>query len=406
MFEHQTAAESVMRALLSEDIISVINREKSTFDRLVAPFGESLVLFGAGSLGRKAFAGLRGVGIKPLAFADNNPRLWNKSVDGLQVLSPQDAAQKFGGRAAFVVTIWRAGRGHRFVRTRQQLLDLNCLRIVSFTSLFWKYPETFLPHYCLDLPHKIYQETDDVRKALSLWAVDDSRREYVAQLRWRMLLDFDGLPSPVAQEQYFPNDLFSLSPDEVFVDCGAFDGDTIRSFQPDCVGISCHYSYASKEAFKVAKICKNINYDIVVVMGGLFISVFHERALIECDAIDYCLIGESEMSFPGLLLNISLKTKKLDEVDGLIYRNGNEILRNKKCNYIDYLDSLPFPARDIVDIAFYMRVSETRRLYGLGTKPALSFLTSRSCPYRCSFCNMKFSSWPSLKKENARKRCE
>jgi magnesium-protoporphyrin IX monomethyl ester (oxidative) cyclase len=81
----------------------------------------------------------------------------------------------------------------------------------------------------------------------------------------------------------------------------------IKSFQPDYVGISCHYSYAEKEAYKVAKIVKNINSNIVVVMGGLFISVFNEKALIECDAIDYCLIGESEMSFPDLLLSISLK---------------------------------------------------------------------------------------------------
>ncbi|MDB9822148.1 radical SAM protein [Deltaproteobacteria bacterium] len=172
----------------------------------------------------------------------------------------------------------------------------------------------------------------------------------------------------------------------------------IKSYRPDCVGISCHYSYASKEAFKLAEIVKNINSDIVVVMGGLFISVFNEKALIECDAIDYCLIGESEMSFPDLLLNISLKTKKLDEVDGLIYRTGNKILKNNKCKYIDELDSLPFPARDMVDIASYMRVSETRRLYGLGTKPTLSLLTSRSCPYRCSFCNMKLVHGPRWRK--------
>lgn len=182
---------------------------------------------------------------------------------------------------------------------------------------------------------------------------------------------------------------------------GTTDEDTynnIRSFQPDCVGISCHYSYASREAFKVAEIVKNIDSNIVVVMGGLFISVFNERALIECNAIDYGLIGESEISFPDLLKNIYLKTKKLDEVDGLIYRDGNEILKNKKSKYIDDLDSLPFPARDMVDIAFYMHASETKRLYGLGTRPTLSLLTSRSCPYRCSFCNMKLVHGPRWRK--------
>jgi len=226
----ETSLVTELEDLLSEDITSVTNRERSTFDQLAAPFSESIVLFGAGSIGRKTLAGLRTRGVEPLAFADNNTALSNKSIDGLHVLSPQDAADKFGNQAAFVVTIWSPGEERRFIYIRQQLLKLKCSKIVSFISLFWKSPEIFLPHYCLDLPHKVYQEADNVRKAFFLLADDASQREYLAQLRWRTLLDFDGLPSPFVHEQYFPNDLFSLAPDEVFVDCGAFDGDTIRSF--------------------------------------------------------------------------------------------------------------------------------------------------------------------------------
>jgi FkbM family methyltransferase len=112
----------------------------------------------------------------------------------------------------------------------QQLRDLNCTRVVSFGLLFWKFADTFLPHYALDLPHKTYEQADEVRRALSVWADEASRREYLAQLRWRTVLDFDGLPPPVGDEVYFPTDLFALYPTEVFVDCGAFDGDTLRRF--------------------------------------------------------------------------------------------------------------------------------------------------------------------------------
>ncbi len=227
---NQPSMEAQLEGLLNEEVASAIARAQSAFDRLAAPFGESLVLFGAGGLGRKTLAGLRNLGLEPLAFADNNPSLWNKSVDGLQVLSPQEAAQQFGHQAAFIITIWRAGGGHRLAHTRQQLLDLGCSTVTSFAHLFCKHPNTFLPYYCLDLPYKICQQSDEVRKAFTLWADEASRREYLAQLRWRLLLDFDGLPSPVAHEQYFPPDLFSLSSDEVFVDCGAFDGDTLKSF--------------------------------------------------------------------------------------------------------------------------------------------------------------------------------
>jgi anaerobic magnesium-protoporphyrin IX monomethyl ester cyclase len=156
---------------------------------------------------------------------------------------------------------------------------------------------------------------------------------------------------------------------------------TIKIYQPDCVGISCHYSFASEEAYHLAVITKKVNPDIAVVMGGLFVSIFHEKALIECDAIDYCLIGESEISLVDLLSYFSGKEKNLKEIDGLIYRQGKALLKNKKCAFIDDLDSIPFPARDIYG-------SRIKRLYGLGNKPALSILTSRSCPNRCSYCNM------------------
>ncbi|MCX6007718.1 MAG: FkbM family methyltransferase [Chloroflexi bacterium] len=226
----QLSLHAQLEGLLNEDIASVINREQSAFDDLTAPFSESLVLFGTGNLGRKTLAGLRNVGIEPLAFADNNPALWGTEVEGVQVLSPKEAAQRFGRSAVFVVTIWRAIGGDRMAQRCQQLLNLQCSRVVPFGYLFWKYPQVFLPHYAFTLPHTVCEQADDIRRVFALWEDEASRSEYLAQIRWRILLDFDGLPSPIIHEIYFPDDLVMLLPDEVFVDCGAFDGDTARSF--------------------------------------------------------------------------------------------------------------------------------------------------------------------------------
>jgi FkbM family methyltransferase len=63
-----------------------------------------------------------------------------------------------------------------------------------------------------------------------LWADEASRREYLAQIRWRLHFDFAALPDPVPGPIYFRDELFTLTDDEVFVDCGAYDGDTVRSF--------------------------------------------------------------------------------------------------------------------------------------------------------------------------------
>jgi FkbM family methyltransferase len=219
-----------MEDLLRELSALAIHREKLIFGKLTSPFSDSLVLFGAGRLGRKTLAGLRQVGVEPLAFADNNQELWSKPVDGLIVFSPGEAAAKFGNKAAFVITIWGAGSSHRISHTQQQLQDLNCTRVVSFAPLYWKYPQVFLPYFCLDLPHRFIHQADQIRAGFSLWADAPSQREYLAQLRFRWLLDFDGLPDASVDEQYFPRDTFQLIPGEVFVDCGAFNGDTIRTF--------------------------------------------------------------------------------------------------------------------------------------------------------------------------------
>ena len=217
--------ESQLEELLENDPVSIFNQNRCKFDELAGPFANAIVLAGAGEVGQKALAGLRRLGIEPLAFADNNSDLWGKAINGLDVLSPQEAAQKFCDRAVFVVTVYN-GSG-----VGKQLRNLNCARVAPFAYLFWKYPEILLPHASLDKPHQIYMEADDVRKSLSLWADEVSRREYLAQLRWRLFLDSDSLPPPLPMGQiYFPLDLISLSSEEVFVDCGAFDGDSVRNF--------------------------------------------------------------------------------------------------------------------------------------------------------------------------------
>jgi FkbM family methyltransferase len=224
------ALEQELELLLAEDGEAILEREGSAFDAAAAPLEKSIILFGAGGLGRKTLKGLRQLGIEPLAFADNNPIVWNRTVEGLTVLSPTDAAERYGNKTVFIVTIWRAGGGHRFERTQAQLSALGCERVVPAGLLFWKHPQTFLDYYCLGLPHRIARERDVIREAFSWFRDDVSRREYVSQIRWRLWLDFARLASPDDQEQYFPQDIFRLQQGEVFVDCGAFDGDSLTAF--------------------------------------------------------------------------------------------------------------------------------------------------------------------------------
>ena len=219
-----------LEELFAEGEAGATARERSAFDLMAGPSKAPIVLFGAGRVGRKTVTGLRKAGIEPIAFVDNDARLWNTSVEGVKVLSPAEAAKRHGDQATFVITIWRGEATDRMSQREAQLRSLGCRYVVTFPPLFWKHAEAFLPHYAVDLPHRVHQQADDVRRAGRLWSDDASRSEYLAQLRWRLLGEFDALYRPVQHTMYFPLDLCPLTDHEVFVDCGAYDGDSVRSF--------------------------------------------------------------------------------------------------------------------------------------------------------------------------------
>jgi FkbM family methyltransferase len=210
--------------LLNEPLSSVRDRENSAFDKLLAGSENRLVLFGAGSLGRKVLRCVRSIGIEPLAFADNSQSKWGSYVDGVPVLSPKDAAAQYGASALFLVTIWSLG--HFYPESRAMLGGMGCTRVASTTSLRWKFANQLLPDFCNDLPHKLYEQAAEVREAASLWADDFSRREYLNHVRWRALGDQNALGPPVKEESYFLDSLYRIEDHEVFVDCGAYIGDT------------------------------------------------------------------------------------------------------------------------------------------------------------------------------------
>jgi FkbM family methyltransferase len=219
-----------LEALLAEGVDGARQREAAAADSLRDLAANGVVLFGAGNLGGRTLAGLRAIGVEPLCFVDNNELVWGNNFQGIPIMSPVEGAERYGSHATFIVTIWRAQATERMVTRVEQLRRLECNTVIPFLPLYWKYPALFLPHYMHDLPHRVHPQADRVREALALMADDFSRSEYLAQMRFRLLGEFDALRDPVPGQIYFRDELFSLSADETFVDCGAFDGDTLQLF--------------------------------------------------------------------------------------------------------------------------------------------------------------------------------
>jgi FkbM family methyltransferase len=217
--------EPLLTELLAEPIEAARSRSEGEFDRIAAPFERRVVIFGTGHLGNLALAGLRGAGIEPLGFCDNNSRLWGTQKDGLAVMSPVEAVQRYGDGAAFVVAIYNS------LRPQAQLRALGCRRVVPYPVLFWKHWRTMAREDRLELPHRVMQRAGEMAAGYELLADERSRREFRAQIRWRVRLDYEALPAADnAGEMYFAAALYGLLPEEVLVDCGAYDGDSIRTF--------------------------------------------------------------------------------------------------------------------------------------------------------------------------------
>ena len=211
--------------MLSHSSEAVRVRETRCFSQFAGPHEERLILFGAGPLGRLVGEALQKKGLPPIAFADNNDRLWGTQVGGIPVLSPSFAIRSYGESACFVVTIFN-GSG-----VRQQLTELGCKHVAPFVALFWKHADIFTPQLGIDLPHKLPAFADEIRTCLDILADEQSRRELLAQLQWRYELNYDVLPGHLPpSETYFPMDMITPCENEVFVDGGSFQGDTLPGF--------------------------------------------------------------------------------------------------------------------------------------------------------------------------------
>lgn len=142
--------------------------------------------------------------------------------------------------------------------------------------------------------------------------------------------------------------------------------------KPYIVGISC-MSSTIHGALEVAQLAKKAGAK--VVLGGPQIAAFPAETLTH-DCIDYGVLGEGEYVFPDLIQALQSKASLLD-IKGLVFKQKNKV-RINSYRLVDKLDTLPFPARHLLPMQNYDCV--------ISQKPFTTMVTSRGCPYHCSFC--------------------
>ena len=146
----------------------------------------------------------------------------------------------------------------------------------------------------------------------------------------------------------------------------------IKEFNPDLVGISVFVSAAINESFEIGEAVKEIDQDIVVVMGGRH-PTFEPEETIENKNVDLVVRGEGEFTFRELII------KGIPEgVNGISYKNNGKIIHNE--------DRALMSKEEYKNIRIPARHLTKGNDYKMFTVHLETIETSRGCPHSCKFC--------------------
>jgi tRNA A37 methylthiotransferase MiaB len=159
----------------------------------------------------------------------------------------------------------------------------------------------------------------------------------------------------------------------------------------DVFGISSSFTPYHQEALEIARIIKTWDRRKVVVMGGAHVSC-DPAGVLQSPFVDYVILGEGELRFPFLLERIAEKVENHGEEDGIGWKVNGTARINPLRTFIEKLDRISFPARDLLDLDRY-RIRKKR---------STMIITSRGCPHRCAYCSAHLVMGPSFRTRSPR----
>jgi len=143
--------------------------------------------------------------------------------------------------------------------------------------------------------------------------------------------------------------------------------------KPDIVAFSVYtttYKWACEISTEIKKCIS-----VPIVFGGIHPTLVPEKVISQ-PFVDYVIVGEGECSFLSFVRAIS-ESSGLEKVSNLYYKKNGRIIQNPLALPIKSLDMLPFPDKELfADSIRY--------------KDDYLILTSRGCPFSCSYCCESF----------------
>lgn len=148
--------------------------------------------------------------------------------------------------------------------------------------------------------------------------------------------------------------------------------------RPDVVGMAAS-SPTLDYVNQCASIIRNVAPEVKIVIGGPHPTLLPEETLKQIPTADFVLRGESDYTFLQLVQRLENRNEsEIRAIKGIGMRRINFISR--EIPLVEDLDSLPFPAFELLDMNAYYETHNPERKF-------FPMMTSRGCPYNCIFCN-------------------
>jgi len=155
-------------------------------------------------------------------------------------------------------------------------------------------------------------------------------------------------------------------------------------FKPDIIGISARTN-KSPIMHALATQLKNTLSEARIVVGGPHPSAYVEETLAN-KAIDVAVLGEGEATFSELVPLLEAGAD-FSGIRGIAFMRDGLVIKTEPRPFIEDLNTLPFPAWDLLKIDEYWKRNSYSRL---GPRPYMPLFSSRACSYGCIFCHKLF----------------
>lgn len=152
-------------------------------------------------------------------------------------------------------------------------------------------------------------------------------------------------------------------------DCFNEIKETLNSFMPDVVGFQM-LTQNRVSTYRMIEYFNEKHPHVKIIIGGMHATLMYKQ-LVEKYPYVIIILGEGEITLPELIDEIFKPLPNLNLIDGIAFFSNRSVIKTNPRKLIENLDNVPFPKHEI----FFNR-----------KRTAGSIMTTRGCPFNCSFC--------------------